>query len=440
LPRLDDIMIQRSRRFLFAGLSLVALGASPALAQEGDVRSESEGEPAPAEGNGQKREEPRVDDGDETFGGGAAAAPGTYTLRTLIQTRYQQTSTSIEPGLRARVEQESFDARAATENLRLIDRLARDTDGFQLNRVFLRATAQPTSSLGVKMLVDFAELVHKNQKKALKLAYGEFTPWERLTITVGLFKIPFSLTELLPIADFELADVGPTDTLLKDLGVGGRDIGVMVDLAPLPKKKWLHLFAGAFQGDNVGAQDYRGPGILAARATSRPWKHLRLGADFAWRPREVNDWDKELPFLKYHSGVATSADVAFTMKKFELRAEWVTGDRTDATVTAPVVIYGRADARRFMGVWAIAAYRFPLGAYTLMPALRAEWLDADREHPTGGLVYLTAGLNLEFSPQVRLLLDVSHQNTQVGTIDRGVDTGRYQPDATRVVLQLQLKL
>jgi hypothetical protein len=35
---------------------------------------------------------------------------------------------------------------------------------------------------------------------------------------VGLFKRPYSLLELLPIAEFEFADVGPTDDVIKELG------------------------------------------------------------------------------------------------------------------------------------------------------------------------------------------------------------------------------
>ncbi|MES1207529.1 MAG: hypothetical protein ABUS79_16460, partial [Pseudomonadota bacterium] len=243
------------------------LPADPTLAPGSDVGAADEtnrkGKKHKDDGNG---EDIKRASGDEGIGDSDGASSGAVTIRTLLQTRFRLTFPQITTAQAARLPADPVSAGFARE---LIRETARHDDGFNINRAFLRLTARPTETISGKLLVDFAELLHKNEKKALKLAYGEIAPNESVTVYAGLFKIPFSLLELLPIADFELADVGPTDELIKDLGFGGRDIGTMVEVAPLQKKKWLHISAGAFRGNNNGYQSYRGPGIFAGRVVTR---------------------------------------------------------------------------------------------------------------------------------------------------------------------------
>jgi hypothetical protein len=325
--------------------------------------------------------------------------------------------------------------------LRRIREAAREHDGLDINRAFFRLTIRPNAVVSGKLLIDFAELLHKNQKKSVKLAYAELAPNDTVAVFVGLFKIPFSLLELLPIADYELADVGPTDDLIKDLGFGGRDIGVMIDVAPLRKKKWLHLNLGVFQGDNKGPQSYRGPGIVAGRIVFRPTKHFRFGVDGVWRPRAVGEWDTGAYAQKYDGGRAASADITVAFKKFELRAEAMLGDRTDLGPSAGLIIWRRPAATTFAAAWILAARRFVLSDnFVLMPAARAEWLDEEREAPIGRSVYLTGGLNLDYQNRVRLLLDVSRLWIDPGTPDRSLATIQYRSNNTLVIMQLQLRI
>jgi hypothetical protein len=409
---------------------LLALGAclssSPAHAAKRK-------KPPPAEAQ-QPVEEPfSAASGDEEFGPNDASRPGMYTLRSLIQTRITETAPDMaglseriqaeDPGLASVIEGASRDA-------------AENDDGLRLERVFLRATATPTKAFSLKLLVDFGELVRKNQKKALKLAFGEFRPTRALTVTVGLFKIPFSLLELLPIAEFELANVGPTDDLIKDLGFGGRDVGAMLEVAPLKKKKWLEIQGGIFQGDSVGAQHYSAPGILAFRADSRPIQKLRLGVDCAMRIHSVTDRQDALavPYEKYASGMACSADATVAYKKLGLRAEGMTGNRVDTPE------HPGGNVRNFMAAWAIVSYRLKLrGKLALLPAARFEWLDEDESHDYGIITSISGGIALEFFTSTRLLFDLTRQNVQVGTRYRG-DSPVYRPSTTTGVVQMQLVL
>jgi hypothetical protein len=348
-------------------------------------------EPPPAVEPGAERAQPFHSSGNDAFGD---VAPGGFTIRTLTQIRYRGTFTPAPAG---------SDERATVQ----------DHDGWRLNRAFFRLVAAPSKRVQARLLVDFAELLRKNQKKALKLAYGQFEATKWLEFTAGLFKRTFSLLELLPIADFELADEGPTDDFLKDLGFAGRDVGATIRLSPLAKKRYLSLWLGAFSGDTEEGYDAGVGKLFTARLESRPYHFLRVGADFAWRTEQSVGHEKYPDYLTeivtLDSGKAYSADLTFSLAGFELRTEGMLGDRTD------VLWEIRAGHRDFLATWALASYRIPIDSVVLMPAVRAEWLDVDRKNPGGGRVYLTAGFNIDLSANLRLLLDVSRYDVQSKT-------------------------
>lgn len=322
---------------------------------------------------------------------------------------------------------------------------AQGNDGFALNRAFLRGTVHPYKWLSAKLLIDFAELAYSNPQQALKLAYGEIKPWKRLELTVGLFKRTYSLLELLPIAEYEFADTGPTDNLIKDTQFGGRDVGVMVRGDPLPRRRWLHVYFGAFGGAGEGAEgipgttgnvntgpDLAAPSLLlTTRLQSRPVKHLTLGVDGAWRPTGTENIPNLPPQSLVSSGAATSADVTYSNRLLELRGEWLYGDRTD--------IPTRGDARTFMGAWGIAAVRFPVARVLVMPAVRFEWLDIDLQQPEGQRYLFTGALNLDFTSHVRLLLDLTRYQISPGVYPPA-PPGVFSRDATVFVTQVQLKI
>jgi hypothetical protein len=395
---------------------------------------------------------------------GETGPNGMFSFRTLVQVRYGGTWASeahedpLMPGMP--------EGGAAA---------AKDGDGWRLNRMFLRMVARPSPRVSVRVLLDFSELLRKNQRRTIKLAYGELKPFKWLEITAGLFKRTFSLLELLPIADYELADVGPTDEFIKDIGYGGRDVGAMVRLSPLPRKRWLSLYLGSFAGDPELGYDASPAKLLTARLESTPWKlplaYLRLGADVAWRPTTTIDRPKDYLYaetISIDKGAAVSGDMTFHFLGLELRLEGMYGDRPDFLWRANEPVAWNAQLmqppaplparKQFVALWGIAAFRIPIDKYALMPALRAEWLDTDAAHDGEGRLYLTAGLNFEFSESVRLLVDVSHYS--VASAARALDDRPwavpnpnakgnnpnfldYRPldvDWTRLIVQLQLKI
>lgn len=366
---------------------------------------------------------PRPNAKGDAFGDEPENGPKTkgFAFRLLLQTRYTRV----------------FDDASAKD--------AESNDGFALNRAFLRGVVHPYKWLSAKLLVDFAELAYSNPQQALKLAYGEIKPIKRVELTFGLFKRTYSLLELLPIAEYELADTGPTDNLIKDTQFGGRDAGAMVRGDPLPKRRWLHIYLGAFGGAGEGAEgltgttsnantgpDLAAPSLLlTARLQSRPIKHLSFGVDGAWRPTGTPAISLP-PQSQVTSGAATSADATYSTRLIELRGEWLWGDRTD--------IPYRADARTFMAAWGIFAVRFPVARVLVMPTARFEWLDADRQHPEGQRYVVSGALNLDFTTRVRLLLDLTRDQLAHGTYALSSPPGVFSQSATIYVTQLQLKI
>lgn len=371
-------------------------------------------------------------------------------VRALLQVRYRQTAVAVVPRLTELV-QDQFPAAVAADTLRTIRDTRRVGDGLSLRRAWLELEAKPLEYLHGELRVDFARLfsqesgdhhVTDDHHQVLEAFVGELTPRLELTLSVGLFEVPFSLFELLHDPEFELAEKGPSHELLEHLRFTGSEVGAMARFVPLAREEWLELYAGVFDGGATDAQTFRGPGLVAGRILGQPVPALRLGAGLVWRPEALDAWFEDYRFRYQASdeGAAYGVDATFSVGDFSLRAEWLAGDRTDNDVEFPFLVR-RGEARRFMAFWGMARFRIPLGGMALTPALRGELLDTDREHgDVGGIVHLSAGLNLDLSERWRLMWDLSQHYVQPGTRNWEFDIVRYDTDATSGTLQLQLDL
>lgn len=373
---------------------------------------------------------------------GDVGSEGLISLRALFQARYVSTFAR-----RSRSESVSYALRE--------DNLAQQNDGFSLNRVFLRVGADPSRYVGFKAVIDFGELMDGDPEDVLKQAYASlrFIP-KRLELVAGLFKLPFSVVELDASSRFEFADFGQTNRLIGDLGYAGRDLGVQVLAAPLRKAKRLRLTLGAFRGHMYDEHD--SPlGAVAGRIETKPNKALRFGADIVQhtktvtynRPFNTSDKD-ELPTplpnplfpaqKRWDKGHAFSVDARYKKKGLMVRGEFIYGDRID--------IDERYGAKTFWAAWGLCAYRIDLSNdVRLLPAIRYEWLDADREHAHGGQQQLSFALNLLFWERVRFVLEAVRTDVQANTPllnqPKPLASVPYLAlDNTRVLGQLQLEL
>jgi hypothetical protein len=387
--------------------------------------------------------DPNQDDLTDSMPGdpwGDAQGLSVISLRALFQMRYTTTFAADSDSSRA-----SYVVRE--------ENLAQQGDGWAVNRLFLRLSSDPVKYVGFKSVLDFSELLDGDPEDVVKQAYAVLRPVpERFEIAVGLFKLPFSTLELDASARFEFADMGMANQLVGDLGYAGRDLGMQVMVAPLRKPKRLRLSVGAFRGHMHDEHDLPS-GILAGRVEVKPIKSLRFGADVVDHLRAVtydrpfntsskdelpNPPDPLYPAQKrWGAGRAYSVDARFKKKGFMLRGEFLYGDRVDMDE--------RYKARTFWASWGIAAYRIEAGKVTLIPAVRAEWLDSDREHGKGMYRTLSLGLTTLFLERVRVLLDVSRvdveEHTAVLNQPKPLPESPYLAlDTTRVIAQLQLEL
>jgi hypothetical protein len=76
----------------------------------------------------------------------------------------------------------------------------------------------------------------------------------------------------------------------------------------------------------------------------------------------------------------------------------------------------------------------------VMPALRFEWLDADRQHPEGQRYVASGALNFDYTAHARLLLDLTRDQLRPGTYPLSSPPGVFSQSATIFVIQVQLKL
>lgn len=379
-------------------------------------------------------------DGDAWGDDDSQLRAGPLTFRLALQTRYRETWASASRSTMPTV--------ALRENV-----LAEDGDGFELGRFLLRMAVTPKPWLSFKGTLDFAKL-RDNVENVVKQAIATLRPIpKRIEVSAGIFKIPYSILELDPVAQYELTDFGDSNELINDMGFAGRDVGVAVMLAPLPKPKWGRVVLSAFHGH--AKDEHSSPvGVMAARVESKPWiKGLRFGASIVGMPSSQNykqpfetsskdvlpdPPDPLYPRAKrWDSGKAYGADISYSRQRFTVRVEGLLGDRVD--------IDNRYGARSYSAIWGLVAYRFKVGKIGLMPAARIEFMDADNEHDTGGRRLLSFGLNVLYKQSVRFILDVARTDVQDNSavLDQPKPLP-YNPymalDNTRVTGQLQLEL
>ena len=366
---------------------------------------------------------------------------GALEVHAFLQTRYRHgfiaDSHNARPGYALREEH-----------------WAAQRDGWDLRRLYLRVTAEPSRYVSGKLVTDFARLARGSLNGFIRQAYARVTPIaRRLTLDAGVIKLPYSLMKLASSARLEVADTGPSSDLARDLGYAGHDLGVRVRLAPLPKAKRLLLVLGAYRGHAYNEHD--SPlGAVAGRIELHALKGLDLGASFVHharnhsykRPFETSDkqvlpeppdplFPREQAWAK---GSAWGADASYRYKKhLFVRAEGLWGDRVD--------VDERYGARAFFGAYAMLAVRVPVGELTLQPAARAELMDADLDHDVGQRRVYTLALQIIFSKHVRLLLDATHTDVEDDSpiVDQPRPLATYpffELDHTRATGQLQVEI
>ena len=376
----------------------------------------------------------------DPWGDALETAKDMFSFRTLLQVRY---ATTFAAGSKS--DRESYVVRE--------DYLAQRGDGWSINRAFFGVKAKPNKYVDARVVADFSELFDDDPEDALKRAYVRLRPLPKhLELSVGLFKKAFSSLEIDPSRKREVTDRGESNGLIKDLDYAGRDLGLQIMGAPLPKAKRLRIYLGAFQGHAKDEHDLP-LGMYTARVETRPGKGLRFGAGISDhfrkytydRPFSTSDRDAlpNPPDLLYPNqkrwgaGRLYAADARYKKHGLNVRAEAMYGDRVD--------IDERYGARTFWAAWGLVSYRIRLSSVKLIPAVRFEWFDGDLQHDHGRRRLATVALTAVFLERLRFLLDVSQLDVEPNSPRLNQPKPLQQDpfmdlDRTRVTAQLQFDM
>ncbi len=357
-----------------------------------------------------------ADEGDDEIG---AAKAGPFRFGLITQARYTQTFT------------QSTDGSGVAE-----DTTAKAGDGYHMRRARLEIKVKATKKIRGEIYADFVDVNSKNAS-ALKDAFIELRPHPRAIITVGRFKIPFSMMHLRSISKLEVAENGITDDLLVDEHFAGFDLGAMTSIEPLRKRRWLAINAGLFRGDEKGKQATPA-GMIAGRVTTAFWKPLQIGAGVAWRPKAAGN--PMFPDVKHfgadrYAGLALGFDLRFTLDALHMQAEIIHASRTE---------WWRQGARHLLGGSFMASYDIPVNAdVRLQPAIKAELLDTDLEETVGMQQMYTIACSAYFTPMLRVLVEADQTFVQPMSVNFTQSLAvmpQFLTNNTQVLVQLQLAL
>lgn len=305
-------------------------------------------------------------------------------------------------------------------------------DGWAIRRARFEAKFEPEKHVKGELYFDYIDANKKNAS-ALKDAFIEVRPHKRIAITVGQFKVPFSVMHLRSVAHLEVAENGATDDLLVQQGFAGFDQGLMGTVKPLPKKKWLIASVGVF-ANQAHAQQATPAGLVAARVTSEIVPGLQLGAGIAWRPKTVGDPsmpDPKHPEADRYGGHAIGVDARFQYDWLHLQAEVVHGTRTEPW---------RGAAGTFLGATFLGSVDVPVCDMKIVPALKLEMVDDNLEYGVGRRLLGTVAASWWFRDDTRLLVEVEEVKTQAGSVREDAYSILDYVDSTLVLAQLQLDL
>jgi len=200
-------------------------------------------------------------------------------------------------------------------------------DGFDIRRARLDVKGNFTPFFAYRLQTDFAD------KPKIVDAYAEIKINDYFNITLGQFRIPFSLENLTSINKFELIDFSQTVDALAARGkdvIGnqnGRDIGIQIGGALL--KNGTNILAeyrlGVFNGSGINIADTANEAKdVVGRLIINPVKGLSLGASY------YNGWGKAIKPTSDFIGRSQTRnrfglEASYTTTRLSLKGEYIQG-------------------------------------------------------------------------------------------------------------------
>lgn len=204
---------------------------------------------------------------------------------------------------------------------------AKKKDGFDIRRARLDLTGNLTPYLSFRMMADFAD------KPKLMDAYAEVKFNDYLNLTIGQFRIPFSLENLTPVRVFELVDFSQAvDAMVarnKDVigNQNGRDIGIQLGGALWKKgtNSILEYRIGVVNGSGINVADTANEGKdIVGRLVVNPVKGFSFGGSY------YNGWGKAIKPASNYKGESQPRtrfgfEASYTGNRISARGEYIQG-------------------------------------------------------------------------------------------------------------------
>jgi phosphate-selective porin OprO and OprP len=284
-------------------------------------------------------------------------------------------------------------------------------DGFDIRRARLDLTGNFTPYLSFRLMTDFAD------KPKIMDAYAEIKFNDYFNITLGQFRIPFSLENLTPVRKFELIDFSQAvDALVsrsKDVigNQNGRDIGIQLGGALWKKgnNTFVEYRLGVFDGSGINVTDTANEAKdIAGRLIVNPVKGLSVGASY------YNGWGKAIKPASVFVGRSQTRnrfglEASYTANRLSLKGEYIQG------------IDGKTDKA---GWYAWAGYY--ILPQKLQVIVKYDTFDPDKSIASNKTTNYVAGANFNFNTWSRLQAFYTFREEQGASVNNNYFSIQFQ--------------
>ena len=205
-------------------------------------------------------------------------------------------------------------------------------DGFDIRRARIDLNGNFTPYLSYRLMADFAA------SPKLLDAYAEIKLNDYFNLTIGQFRVPFSLENLIPVRKLDVIDFSQIVEALvfrgKDVigNQNGRDLGIQLGgaLVKNATRNIVEYRIGVFNGSGINIQDTANKAKdIAVRLVVNPFKGLSIGSSY------YNGWGKAIKPSSSYIGKSQphnrfGMDISYSASRWGLRAEYIKG--TDGSV------------------------------------------------------------------------------------------------------------
>jgi phosphate-selective porin len=222
-----------------------------------------------------------------------------------------------------------------------------------------------------------------------------------IKLTVGQFKVPFSLENLTPGSDLDTISRSQTVEKLcpgRDIGAKGRDIGVTVT-GEFSRIKYI---LGVFNGSGINKTDFNDQKDIVGRVAF--YLDSFLGFSLSHYKEKYNP-SSEAPIVKRNR---TGIDIFFIKERFSVKGEYILA-RDDKTDRCGWYVQG-------------GYYLFPKKIQTILKydSLNTKNIRGDR------IDVVTFGLNLFFTKKTKFQINYEYRMEELGKISNQVLLAQLQ--------------